>query len=507
MPLGARAWLADGVRGALVAADGTIDWYGPLRADQAPWYWRILDPDGGALRVGPVRAGRGAARRLPPHEQSYRRGTNVAELIIGDEHGRVRVVDALPWPGPNEAPAGRLVRVVTALSGPVDLEVEVAPSGPFRPAREVSAREEGIVVDGLAVQAGMPLRAQALDRERAVWRGVRRLAEGETVVVTVDDDVRRPPLSADTGRDLVARSEGAWRSWVWGALVEGPYAAAVERSLLAVRGLTGNDIGSALSAGTTSLPRRPGGERTADGRHIRWSDAASAAATLAAVGLAEDAAAAEDWLRRAAMEADLPWTSALEPDGSPLPEREELGLQGWRRSQPVVVGKDLPGPPGAVEMDLYGDVLSAVRPGNSVAAAWPALAAAADWVADHWQESDRGAWGLAGAKPERLVTSVLQAWFALSRMATVGSQPARSAGGRVAADRCGSPGMDRTRGRGGRRRLAADGDRRWRRRRPATGGVARTVASRAPRCGGDRRSGPPAARVWPPRVPLRRVRR
>ncbi|MBO0729571.1 MAG: hypothetical protein J2P57_09950, partial [Acidimicrobiaceae bacterium] len=114
------------------------------------------------------------------------------------------------------------------------------------------------------------------------------------------------------------------------------------------------------------------------------------------------AEAAEGWLRRAAAATPLPWPSALAPDGAPLPDREELGLQGWRRSQPVVTGKDLPGVQGTVQMDLYGDVVAAVTSGGPLSAAWEPLAAAADWVADHWQVPS--------------ISSALQAWFALDRM-------------------------------------------------------------------------------------------
>src|SRR6202042_3465687 len=111
-------------------------WEGALAAGGPPWLWRLLDPRGGALRVGPVRTGTGATRRVPAHEQRYRPSSNVAELVLGPPGQAVRILDVVPWPGPNERPPGRLIRLVTALAGPVDIEIEVVPAGRFEAARE-----------------------------------------------------------------------------------------------------------------------------------------------------------------------------------------------------------------------------------------------------------------------------------------------------------------------------------------------------------------------------------
>ncbi|HLH46820.1 MAG TPA: glycoside hydrolase family 15 protein, partial [Acidimicrobiales bacterium] len=170
------------------------------------------------------------------------------------------------------------------------------------------------------------------------------------------------------------------------------------------------------------LPRRPGSERTADGRVVRLRDAAVAAGTLAAVGLDEDAEAAERWLRLAVEDAALPWPTALAADGGPAHEEEQVALAGWRGGQPVVAGV----PTGLLDHDLYGDVVEAVSASQAgpwgrggagpLAGAGPALAAAADWLADHWEGPDAGVWGARG-RPARLTASAAQAWVALSGMA------------------------------------------------------------------------------------------
>ncbi len=422
VPLGARGWIGDGIRGGLVSGDGTLDWYCPEGIATAPACWLLLDPAGGAVRAGPVRSGTEATRRLPPFEQGYRAGTNVLETVLADgAGGRLSIVDLLPWPGPGLVAPGQLVRIVTALAGPMDVEVEVHPAGAWGPAQEVAAFEAGLVVDGVIVRTGFPLRFEPLGRDRPRWRAVRRLEPGDAFVVTIERLGGPGPQSVESARRAVSDTELAWRSWLAPLVYGGPYGPAVERSLLAVRSLTGPGGGPA-AAGTTSLPRRSGSERTADERWVRLRDAAGATATWAGAGFPEDAEAAEGWLRQVVSGAPLPWPVALDADGQPVPEQEVLSLTGWRRSQPVVTGS----PMGVVDLDLYGDVVagygaSTAGPGGShgpgpLAGAWAALADAADWVADHWSEPDAGVWESMGP-PGLLVASRIQAWSALNRMA------------------------------------------------------------------------------------------
>ena len=430
VPLSARAWTGNGRFGALVSADGTMDWYCPTGIGGVPTLWRLLDHAGGAIRVGPERGGSGAARRLPPGSIRYVPGTNVVETVLEAAGGRrVSVLDLFEWPGPGLDVSARAVRIVRALSGPVDVEVEVYPSGALRPsgvqptAKQVVGTTNGVIVDDTAFRTGFPLAPEPLDRDTPRWRAVRRLQEGEGFVVTVESRLEgEHPLTLEAALRAAEVTGSAWRSWASRLTYSGGYKEAVERSLLALRCLTGPG-GAPVSAATTSLPRRLGSERNSDCRSVRWQVVASAVSTLAAAGFAEDAEAAEAWLRRAVTEAPLPWPAWLDPDGQAVPTVEEVSLAGWRGSQPVVTGvaADL------VDIDAYGAVVGAVGasttgPGGKrgdpgeLSAAWPALTAATDWLTDNWPTQDAGVW-LHEGPPAQLVSSRLQAWFALDRMA------------------------------------------------------------------------------------------
>jgi hypothetical protein len=417
-PLGLRAWIGDGRRGASLAPDGTVDWYAGAPA-AVPDLWRLVDESGPAVRVGPVRDGGRARRHLPPATVSYRPGTNVVETIAEGSGGRrVAVTDFMPWPD-----GGGLVRLVRALSGPVEVEVEVLPGparGPGGARRTASPTAGGFTVGGLTVAVAAPMTAAPIDRDTPRWRAVLRLDAGEEAVVAIGDEI---PLAADAAHRLLDDTIAAWRSWLGRLAYGGPYRQEVERALLLLRALTPPGGGPA-AAGTTSLPRRPGSERGSDSRWVRVRDAARATRVLAASGLAEDAEEAETWLRHTVAEAHLPWPSWLDADGQPVPEPEDWPVGGWRHSQPVLLGR-----PRAIDVGLVGAVAAAVGASTSgpggrrddpgpLSAAYPALAEATDWAADHWRQPDHGRWDI--GRPLRNYTAGrIEVWSALRRMASL----------------------------------------------------------------------------------------
>lgn len=353
----------------------------------------------------------------------YRPGTNVVETVTAGPGGRrLSVVDFVPRDG-----IGGVVRLVRALSGPVDVEVEVMTGPERRPgggSRAIVPHAHGLLLDGRTVSAPARFEAAALDRDTGRWRARLRLDADEEVVVTVGFE---EPLSPDAAHRLLEDTELSWRSW--SALIgyTGAYLGPVERALLAVRSLIGPS-GAPAASGTTSLPRRVGSERSSDDRWVRLADVTTAVGVLADCGLAEDAEAAETWLRGAVETADVPWPAWLDADGQPVAEAEELPLTGWRRSQPVVAGRPRLDPdPG-----LVGAVCSAVgastrgpggRTGDpgQLSAAFSHLAEATDWAADQWRRPDSGRWEI--ERPYRLYTAGrIGVWSALDRMARLARQ-------------------------------------------------------------------------------------
>jgi hypothetical protein len=382
--IGERVFLCDTASAALVAADGTIDWWCPRRFDAPATLYRMLDPRGGAVRVGP---------EGPAHAgtQTYEEGALTSRTIVRGRDSQMLIRDVMPWDGGN--PPGRIVRLITVLQGPADVVIDVVPGRSFGPARDVSAWSEGVTFDGTAVRTGTPMRvgleAVAGARGRILLaRGRLCLEEGDHHVLTIDPppDGGRPitPLSPDQAMAVFDRTAAAWRRVLAPAAVDGPWAALAGRSLLVLRAL------SLVSAPTTSLPEVEGGERTTEGRVVRTSDVASWASVADATGLAEEASAAVGWLV-AVLDSTEVLSDVLGVDGDPPPSERELPLAGWRGSQPVRVGHDAPDHPSvetACAVLAAAAALADRPPGAELLDRWERLVTITDWVARHWADGD-----------------------------------------------------------------------------------------------------------------------
>jgi hypothetical protein len=386
-----RGLIGDTLSGALVAADGTIDWWCPERFDGAPLLTRLLDPWGACVRVGPPVPASG--------EQTYVEGTMVLTTTLVGAESQVEVCDFLPWDG--RPSAGRIVRILRVRRGPAPVVVEVVASGDTR---DVHAWSEGVAFDGCEVRCGLPFElsaepppAPARPLRRLVARAETVLDTDEVLVVTIDPaGSSEGPLSPSAADRLLERTVTAWRRVADGADVDGPWAPAAIRSLLVVTALSGI-AGAPVAAPVTSLPRVVGGERQRDGRVVEPRTAAAWARVARAAGLAEQSADSAAWLA-AALDHEPPLPSALAPDGgAPPTEANWTGVTGWRGSQPVLLGTNAPDrlslEPGAAAVALVGSPA-----GEELRSHWDQLVAHADWIADHWADRDATVWDLGGPR-------------------------------------------------------------------------------------------------------------
>lgn len=404
LPLRARGAIGDTGTLALVAADGTIDWWCPGRFDAPAALFRLLDPEGGAVRVGPSGPPRAGV-------QSYDRGTNVLRTRLPAPEGEVEVVDFMPWNG--QRPSGRIVRIVTALRGRVGVDIDVQPGSAFGPARDVDTFSEGIVFDGITVHTGCALEGRT---------GHVRLEAGERHVVVIEEKGERRPeaLSVDGALDLLERTSTNWRSHLAPMTYVGPYAADVERSLLALKLLTYGPTGTMVAAGTTSLPEAVGGERNWDYRYAWVRDASLAIDATYDAGLTDEAEMFNEWLLHLLRDAKWPLRPLYDVDGRPLDPADErsLDLAGFLRSQPVRVGN---GAADHLQLDFYADLVSSIhveqfrQQGSRVGELWGSLVAMADWMCEAWKMKDQGIWEVR-SEPRHLVSSKLACWYTLDRM-------------------------------------------------------------------------------------------
>jgi GH15 family glucan-1,4-alpha-glucosidase len=356
--------------------------------------YRLLDPEGGAVGVRTGLAGGALAG-----EQSYLPDTNVLRTVLGD----VDVLDFMPFG------EGRIVRVITARRGPVDVHVDVTPACAWRPARRVHAFATGIAFDGAVVRTGFPFEGRV---------ATTRLEAGERVVVTIDGEDHEP-LTVTAALDLAERTADTWRRYVSSSTYDGPYRDSVERSLLILKGLTYSESGAVVAAATTSLPEFVGGERNWDYRYAWVRDASLAIDAAYDAGLTEEGEQFVGWLHRVLGGTTFPVRPLFDVDGEPIGDDEVLlALPGWRGSQPVRVGNAAS---THLQLDFYADVVGVLhaeqfrRRGSRVHELWETLTRMADWLCDAWRLPDRGMWEIR-SEPRHLVSSKVSCWYALTRM-------------------------------------------------------------------------------------------
>ena len=406
-----HAVLLDGRGAALVADDGTIDWWAPDRIDAPPVAWRLLDPLGGALRVGPV----SVAGRAPMRGHQRWVGPSATSVVTRFETptGVIEVTDLLVRPTAAAGP-GTLLRVVDCRGGTVDVEISLAPGRGWRTAARVSCFDGGVSFDGLTLRAPGFVFAPAPvtpGSDRGGVHAVRTLNAGERAWLVVGRaGVVGGDLSPGDVRDLATRTEAVATSLDSRAQTSGTYAAAVRRSALVLWGL--NIDGWLARSVTTSLPAKVSVDRTVDGRHAWLHDAATAVPILVELGFEDQAAAIAARLGDVLRDGGCVSPARQIGGALPSPAEERRELTGRRGTQPVLEGlgdERVAGSDDRWTMAALIEVAAATH-----ARSWSSVTPLADRLADDdgWRTPDGGPWDLA-RRDQPLTAPLVGAWHAL----------------------------------------------------------------------------------------------
>jgi GH15 family glucan-1,4-alpha-glucosidase len=432
-PIAEYAFLSNCHTGALVAPDGAIDWLCVPRFDSPSVFGSLLDRAAGAFRLGPFGINVPAARHYEP-------GTNILSTTWNTPTGWLMVRDALTMgptrgedaitphtrPPADEDADHALVRTVTCLDGSVEIELLCEPVFDYgRTPAEWSLVDGGRQVAD-ATGAGQTIRlrtdmALGIEGDRVRARHV--LQSGEQIYCALSwAEQLAGPDTAQDAVDRLASTTTYWRRWFSRArFPDHRWREPIQRSALAIKGLTYMPTGATVAALTTSLPETPGGERNWDYRYTWMRDTTFTLQALHYLNL--------DW------EADefMQFVADLEPneDGAlqimygidgrrDLSESTRDELSGYAGAHPVRVGN------GAFDQrqnDVFGAVLDSIllhtrRSQRLPRRLWPIVQAQADCATAVWRNPDQGIWEARGA-PQHYVSSKLMCWVALDRAAKV----------------------------------------------------------------------------------------
>ncbi len=413
--IGDYAVLGDGRGAALVAADGSIDWWAVPRLDSPPAFAALLDPDrGGRIALRPSDPDATVTRRYVAH-------TNQLQTTFTTTDGQVVVTDSLNSGSAGPLPWSELARRIDGRDGTVVLELVVRPGDGLRlwePWIEDDPRGPILHVGKITLgvrcspQIALSITHDRVHAAFTVEAGQRSLvgivaSEADPLFLcSVESIDRRVDVTADS-----------WRQWVSQVDWRGAGREQILRSALALKTLIVTETGAVAAATTTSLPERVGGPKNWDYRFAWIRDAALTIDALDVLHVEEEVHAAVTWLLHAIRDNGPDVHVMYTLSGDVPSEVREPRIPGYRLSTPAMTGNQAATQTQlGVYGDLFGTVANWVFGGHVLDIdTTRELADLADRCADTWRHDDAGIWELGTDRP--YTSSKMNCWRGLDAAA------------------------------------------------------------------------------------------
>ncbi len=387
LPIADYGLVGDGATAALIGRDGTVAWLCLPRFDAPPLFCSLLDASkGGAFTVAPD--------GLRASGQWYEPDSPVLITDLQSATGRVRLTDFCPLIAgadlSEDVPATRreLLRSVRVLDGTVRLRIDIEPRG----GGGAEPRDGGLRIY-CATQPDL-----SLDLCSTVpLTGLRTwitLKAGQSVQLLLRWRQSHTHPDQFDSTKLYEDTVAVWRRWLDHLDYHGPQEVLVRRSAITIKLLDHFENGAIVAAPTSSLPELIGGSRNWDYRYAWVRDAAFSVYALHRVGLSHEAAGFLGWVLDAVERDGMPRVMYDLDGRMPPSEREDPGLEGYRRSQPVRWGNAAA---AQRQHDVYGEILDcayqwAAHHGEIPDNLWPRIVGLADAAGREWREPDHGIW-------------------------------------------------------------------------------------------------------------------
>ena len=403
---------------ALVAKDGTIDFFCAPRFDSPSIFASLLDArKGGRFRVAPTGCNYATTQIYLPQSAClitrFMTDVGVGELI-----------DFMPIDRPTVVTEHhRLARGVRCLRGQVPFRLECEPRFDYgRQSHKLSITSEG----GVFVTPEQEVALHGADGLESYGDGDVRfdftLKAGEARGFMLETAPVAGPQPMPEGAyvERLEQTVSFWRNWLDGCTYQGRWREMVQRSAMAIKLMTYAPTGAPVAAITTGLPEQLGGERNWDYRYTWLRDASFSVHALLGLGYVEEARAFIDWLARRVSEHGGTSSGPLEimyrVDGSSNLVEETLDhFNGYMGSRPVRIGN---GAASQLQLDVYGEVMDSIASHDAIEPlghqGWLELVQMLDWLCENWDQPDDGVWETRGGRKHFSYGRVM-CWVAFDR--------------------------------------------------------------------------------------------
>lgn len=474
-PISEYGVIGDCRTAALIGPDGSIDWCCMPHFDSPAIFCRLLDAEkGGFFRVGPIHDAEASMTYLPNtnilettfqnhtgrlrlldfmpirkrQQEPLRLRDRFRSLLAHTPHGLSAGLEREL--GNDVAAAHRIVRIATCLEGSMDVEMTLKPTFDYarrkatievqssthdvfsaiitddnrylvllaRCIHTTPGKESTLSVGGNDDSLHITTTLHASNGLYFVLNYARTREEAASILDTL--------MAHDFTVDL-DETGSYWRDWAATCRYNGTYQYAVMRSALTLKLCTFEPTGAIVAALTTSLPEDVGGVRNWDYRYTWLRDSSFTLGALGSLGYIGEARDYFHFLHDLQIEngADLRIMYSIRGEsGSELDEQTLDYLDGYRGSRPVRIGN---GASMQRQLDIYGELLDAAYhyveskgyrddhhhhgPDRDLR---ELITVIANYVADNWQDVDRGIWEVRG-EPRPFVYSRAMCWVALDR--------------------------------------------------------------------------------------------
>jgi GH15 family glucan-1,4-alpha-glucosidase len=393
---------------ALVARDGSIDWFCCPRFDSEACFAALLGSrDHGRWQIVP--------RAEAKVTRCYRPKTLVLETHFETEEGNCTLVDFMPTGHRRSS----IVRLVVGQRGTVKMTTELILRFGYGAIVPWVTRVEDGAFRAIAGPDMVVLRTPVHLRGKDMTTvGEFTISKGETIpFVLTYVPSHRPLNGAFDVSEALNDTEKFWQDWSAKCRPAGEWSEAVLRSMITVKALTYAPTGGMVAAPTSSLPERLGGERNWDYRYCWLRDATLVLLGAMHAGYFDEAQAWREWLLRAVAGSANQLQIMYGIGGERrLTEWTAPWLPGYENSLPVRFGNAAH---GQLQLDVFGEIMDvhhqARRAGLSTnESGWEAQLAFLDHLKDIWYEPDEGIWEVRGGA-QQFTHSKVMAWVAFDR--------------------------------------------------------------------------------------------
>jgi GH15 family glucan-1,4-alpha-glucosidase len=409
---------------ALIADDGTLDWFCVPRFDSPSVFAGLLDHmKGGYLRIAPH--GADSVRK----EQLYLPGTPILITRFLTPAGVGEVIDFMPVAGDTATYRHRVVRLLSVIRGTIQFRMDCQPRFNYgRDPHDIEMYADGAVFRSPTLSmtvhrvrhADQPPDEVEIQRDGDGVRAFATLRQGATGGVLVETGSSEPPrlIGPAEIRAMYEQTRDYWRGWLAGSSYRGRWREAVERSAITLKLLTYAPTGAVIAAPTAGLPEQIGGTRNWDYRYAWIRDASASVYALLGLGFTEEARRYLHWLNDRICEAAgraTPLHHLYRVDGSTDLDEESLDhFEGYRRSGPVRIGNAAA---EQLQLDIYGEAMSALHFADAYGLrssyqAWLNTVKLIDWLCEHWDRPDDGIWETRGGR-QHFTFGRLMSWVAV----------------------------------------------------------------------------------------------